>query len=398
MSELFYDFKTIDYPIVDADAHVQEPPDLWQARAPAGLKDRAPRVRRDPSGDVWEFDKGKGVQPLGLTACAGRSYLEFRPQGLRYDEIRPGMYETRARLADMDADGIYAQVLYPSVTLGGARTYSDEPELQRFCVRAYNEWLAEFCEGADGRLVPQAIMPATGAADAEAELRWAIDRGHRGAILSRMPNGGFDPLPEDDAFFGLAQEARVPLAVHIGSFLRDNPNSQWPGIEERRYLASAGSSKAGAHTLPVASEFVFSGIFERFPALDLVLVESNIGWIPTLLEQIDDMFLRYRWYTKAVEKVPCLPSEIFHRNFWATFLIDSVGLELRHRLNLDHVLWSTDYPHTGTDWPNSRVTVERLFRGIPRAEVKKMLHDNAVALYRLTELPEHRPLPTGGGA
>ena len=75
-----------------------------------------------------------------------------------------------------------------------------------------------------------------------------------------MPNGGFDPLPEDDAFFGLAQEARVPLAVHIGSFLRDNPNSQWPGIEERRYLASAGSSKAGAHTLPYRSE-LSSGVY-----------------------------------------------------------------------------------------------------------------------------------------
>ena len=82
-----------------------------------------------------------------------------------------------------------------------------------------------------------------------------------------------------------------------------------------------------------------------------------------------------------------MPSRAFHRNFWATFMIDTVGIELRHRLNVDHLLWSTDYPHTGTDWPNSRVTIERVFRGVPQSEVKKMLHDNVKALYRLDDVP-----------
>jgi len=392
VTDLYYDFRSIDYPIIDADAHVQEPPELWVERAPASIKDRVPRVEHREDGDYWLFDGGTREAGLGLTACAGKSYLQFQREGLRYEDLRPGMFETKARLADLDIDGIHAQVLYPSVTLGGAKTYADDPDLQRFCVRAYNEWLAEFCEQSDGRLVPQAIVPTTGTKDALEELHWALDHGHRGVILSRMPNGGFDVSPEDDTFFGLAEEAAMPVAVHIGSFLRDNPNLVFRRSDELAMLGSAGASKAGGHTIPVASDFIFAGIWEKFPHLFVVLVESNIGWIPTLLEQTDDMYLRYRWFTDAVSKMTPMPSEIFHRHFWATFMIDSVGLELRHRLNIDHLMWSTDYPHTGTDWPNSRVTLDRNFRGMPMAEVKKMTHDNAKALYGLDHIPDRLPI------
>src|SRR5205823_9308586 len=122
MSELFHDVASIDYPILDADAHVNEPPDLWQSRVPQRLRARAPKVLRTDRGDVWSFDDGKRLRPLGLTATAGLSYLQFRPEGYRYEEIRPGSFDPKARLDDLDADGIWAQVLYPSVTLAGART------------------------------------------------------------------------------------------------------------------------------------------------------------------------------------------------------------------------------------------------------------------------------------
>ena len=120
-TDLFYDVASIDYPIIDADAHVNEPPDLWQRRVPAKWRERAPKVLHTEQGDVWSFDDGKRLRPLGLTATAGRSFLEFQPAGLRYDEIRPGSFDTKARLADMDVDGITAQVLYPSVTLSARR-------------------------------------------------------------------------------------------------------------------------------------------------------------------------------------------------------------------------------------------------------------------------------------
>ena len=166
MSDIFYDVASIDYPILDADAHVNEPPDLWQSRVTQRLRARAPKVLRTETGDVWSFDDGKRLRPLGLTATAGLSYLQFRAEGFRYEEIRPGSFDPKARLADLDADGIWAQVLYPSVTLAGARTYADDRELQVACVRAYNEWLADFCAEGGGRLIGQTIIPTTGVADA----------------------------------------------------------------------------------------------------------------------------------------------------------------------------------------------------------------------------------------
>ncbi len=386
--ELFHDFRQIDFPIIDADAHVQEPPELWQERVPAALKGRAPRVEHGEHGDFWVFDDGRVNQPVGLTVTAGLNYVDFKPFGRRYDEIRPGAFEPAARLKDMEIDGIYAQVLYPSVTLLGAKTYSNERELQLACVRAYNEWLVEFCAESGGRLIAQAVLPTTGLEDAKAELEWALDHDMRGAVLSRMPSGEFEYSSDDDPFFALCAEAQMPVAVHIGSFLRSNAGEQRRSWNDLSFLGSAGATKAGAHTLPVASDLLFSGMFDRFPTLDIVLVEANIGWIPTLLEQTDDMFYRFRFFTEATEKMKGMPSEVFHRHFWATFMMDSVGIELRHRLNIDHIMWSTDYPHSGSDWPNSRITLDRLFRGVPMAEVRKMLHENAKRLYRLDHIPE----------
>jgi predicted TIM-barrel fold metal-dependent hydrolase len=392
MSDVFSALASIDYPIIDADAHVNEPPDTWQARVPAKLRARAPKVLHGPDGDVWSFDDGKRLRPLGLTATAGLSYPQFKAAGLRYEDIRPGSYDTKARLADLDADGIWAQVLYPSVTLAGARTYADDRELQLACVRAYNEWLVEFCAGSKGRLIPQTIIPTTGVDDAVAELRWGLDHGMKGALIAAYPDGTYaSPSPANDPFWDLAQESGTPLGVHIGSFTLAGLAAGKPDQSTVSFMANAGASKAGAQTIPVVAELLFSGVPQRFRRIKFLLVEANIGWIPTVMEQLDDMFLRYRWFSGAATWMTETPSRVFWRNFSSTFMIDTVGIELRHRMNVDSLMWSTDYPHTGSDWPNHRVTIERLFRGLPAAEVKKFLHGNCKALYRLDHVPDRLP-------
>jgi predicted TIM-barrel fold metal-dependent hydrolase len=390
MADPFYEVASIDYPIIDADAHVYEPPEVWQARVPARLRARAPRVLQTDEGDVWSFDDGARRRPVGLMAAAGSSYLDFRPSGLTYEAIRRGYFEAAARCADMDADGIHAQLLYPSVCEEGARMFGDERALQLACVRAYNEWLLELCAGGDGRLFGHAVIPATGVDDAVAELEWALCAGYRGVLISTFPSGAVEPSPADDPFWARAQDAEVPVALHIGSFHAEGP------VRERRFEAAAvlpraATSKSGANTVPLVARMIFSGLFERFPRLRALLVEANIGWIPAMLEQTDDMYLRYRWFTDSVARLPTMPSRVFHRNVWATFMVDTVGIELRHRLNVAHLMWSTDYPHTGTDWPNSRVTIARVFRGVPGDEVKRMLHTNCKTLYRLDSVPDRWP-------
>ena len=391
MADPFSEVASIDYPIIDADAHVYEPPDVWQARVPAALRSRAPQLVQTEQGPRWSFNDGERVRPIGLMAAAGASYLGFRPSGLTYEGMRRGNWDPAARLADMAADGVYAQLLYPSVCEEGARMFGDDRTLQLACVRAYNEWQLEFCAHASDRLFGHAVIPASGIDDAVAELEWALRQGYRGVLVSSFPNGSVEPDAEDDAFWARAAEAGIPVALHIGSFHADGP------VKQRRFdpaavLPRAATSKSGANTVPLVARLIFSGLLDRVPALKVLLVEANIGWIPAMLEQTDDMFLRYRWFTDTVASLPTMPSRVFHRNFWATFMIDTVGMELRHRLNLDHVMWSTDYPHTGTDWPNSRVTIARLFRGVERSDVKKMLHDNCKALYRLYHVPDRLPV------
>ncbi|MEE2677410.1 MAG: amidohydrolase family protein [Myxococcota bacterium] len=392
MSETFRDFSSIDFPIIDCDSHVNEPPDLWLERVASKWKDRVPRVERVEGGEMWFFDGGKEKWPVGLTAVAGLSFFDFKPMGVTYETMRPGSFDTKARLEDMDADGIYAQILYPSVTLKGAKVYGDDRELQVACVRAYNEWLTEFCEGSGGRLVANAIVPTTGVDDAIAEVERALSAGHRGCVISSFPNGSLEPKPEDDRFWAFAESANLPISVHIGSFIQGGFTSRqrqsWSSLA---FVGAAALTKAGGQTLPAVCDILFSGIFQRFPRLKILLVESNIGWIPTLLEQADDMFMRYRWYTGAVQEQKEFPSDIFQRNFWATFMVDTVGMDLRHRMNIDHLMWSTDYPHSGSDWPHSRLVIERVFRDVPRDQVKKMLHDNCKALYGLDDIPSRLP-------
>ncbi len=328
---------------------------------------------------------------MSFTVSAGKSYLDYYPTGGSYATMRPGMWQTQARLADMAIDGIYAQVLYPSVTLKGAGTYSDDRELQLYCVRRYNEWLVQdFCHNTQGRLIAQAIIPTTGIGDALAELDWAIESGHKGAVISRMPSGKYEFSEEDEPFFARCCEADMPVVIHIGSFLRSKGGGgggKPPDFRNLAFLGAAGAIKAGSHTIPVVSDLMFSGMFRKFPDLKIVLVEANIGWIPTLLEQCDDMFYRYRFFTEASGKM-AMPSEVFHRHFWATFLIDSVGMDLRHRLNTSHIMWSTDYPHTASNWPNSRQVIDKQFHGLPHAQVKQFLHSNCKKLYNLNHIPD----------
>jgi predicted TIM-barrel fold metal-dependent hydrolase len=291
-SDLFWEVGGIDYPIVDADAHVNEPPDLWLDRVPARWRQRAPRVERTDRGDAWVFDDGKLQMHVGLTAVAGKSVLDYSNAGASYEQMRPGSWDAKARLADMDIDGIWGQVMYPSITLTGARVYGDDPELQHACVRAYNEWMLEFCEGSGGRLIPQAIIPACGTERAIEELEWAIANGHRGAIISSFPNGSLDHTPDDDRFFATAQEADFPVAVHIGSFSPNikNRSADWNDLQ---FIGLAIAPRCGGGVIEATLALIFSGIFEKFPRLKMLLVEANIAWVPGLLEQSDDMFQRY---------------------------------------------------------------------------------------------------------
>ena len=139
----------MDYRIVDADSHVNEPADVWQPRVPASLRDVAPKMIEVDDGKIgWSFEGGKRVHRVN-TSCAGVDETAYTADGVRWDEVRPGSYDPKARLADMDVDMIQAQVLYPSLA-PQPQMFGADPELQNACVRAYNDWIHEFASFAPG--------------------------------------------------------------------------------------------------------------------------------------------------------------------------------------------------------------------------------------------------------
>src|SRR5256885_3562899 len=167
--------------LISADSHVNPPPDLWLRDAPARLKDRVPRVESPPEGDVWVVDQ-KASPVQGLTSMGGRDYKAYTPR-VAYKEMRPGSWDPKARLADMDQDGIWADVLY-----GGGPSRFDEPELRAFCTQRYNDWLFELERASGGRLLGLPPLPLNrGGAGACAPPRRRAEQGGPGAAVGALP-------------------------------------------------------------------------------------------------------------------------------------------------------------------------------------------------------------------
>src|SRR5947209_12770262 len=264
--------------VISADSHINEPPDLFVARAPAAYRERVPRVVPADEGEMWVFESGK-PRPLGLDSAAGKRPEEFRRSGVSYRDMRAGAYDPAARLPDMDADGVDAEVIYPGT--GFRLLKMADPDLALVCCRAYNDWMAEFAAFAPERLVGLGLLPAPEVAPMVEELRRCARLGLRGAILPALLDG---PAYNDPAFEPLWAEAaaqRFPLSIHIGGVRGLVLDGGPPGTSEA-YVLLGGLALAEPLAL-----ILYSGAFARHPDLRLVLVEGGIGWLAFLVERMD---------------------------------------------------------------------------------------------------------------
>jgi len=367
----------MEYRIIDADSHVNEPAEVWQDRVPAAMRERAPKMIELEGGRVgWSFDGGKRITKL-QTALAGIDVTAYNRAGALRHEIRPASYDPHARLEEMELDMIQAQVIYPGVALGGAHAYSEDRELQLSCVRAYNDWIHEFSSVSPERLIGLPIAPVTGIEDLLLEWRRVAERGARGFVISTYPNGGPVPLPEDDRFWAEVEDWEYAVHIHFG-FFGEGP-TEWSS--DVAYLTSSALIDMGTGVVRPLAEMVYMGLFERFPRLRVVAVETGIGWIPFFKQVLDDNFLRRRFRSNVHLKR--MPSEYFREHVWATFINDMHGIESRHRIGVDRIMWSTDYPHTNSNWPDSQRIAEYEMRDVPEDEKRRIMRDNAVEVYRL---------------
>jgi len=375
-----------EYRLIDADCHVVEPPHIWERWLPKEFHDRAPRLVKDEEGgDAWEFVKGGPLMYIGLVATPGMRFEDIKWKGYTYDTVRKGCWEGKSRLEDMDFDGVDAEFIYPSQRTMYYFMGNEDRDFHRAGVRAYNDYMAqEFCAADPERLFFLAQMPNLGIPESIAELKRCKEMGARGCIITSWPSGGDDLCREDEEFFQAAADLGMPVSIHIRIQRKRDPK---PTIEGPAAIASMALSGMLLFP-PILFELIMSGIFDRIPNLQIVGVETEIGWIPEALEQVDNFYWRNRVHTGL--EIRHLPSHYFHQNFTCTFIQDRTGIRNRHAVGIRNMAWSTDYPHHGCDWPYSRKIVEETMLDVPQDERYWICAGNMVELYGL---PQGLPIP-----
>ena len=265
-------------------------------------------------------------------------------------------------------------------------------------VRAYNDYLGqEYCAVAPDRLIGLGIMPDKGAGStvdsAITEMEYCKKLGLRGAYLGTYPSGLGYPTPEDDRFWAAAIDLDMPVTIHvsIGGIHQPRPQFKYPveppederpgDLLERctRYARAGGVN---------AVQMVLAGVFDRFPKLRIFMAENQIGWIPCFLEQTDNNYERNCHWAKKAFDLPILsrkPSEYIRDHFLWGFMYDTLGVRLRHEIGVNNLIWSTDFPHIESDWPNSMKIVEENFAEVPADEKYKMVAGNCITFFRLND-------------
>ena len=358
------------YRLISADSHVNEPGDLWTARVPADMRDRAPRMERFEQGDAWVIEGVSDPINFGMNACAGLEPEQM--QGwMRFEDMRRGGWDPAARLVEMDRDGVDAEVLYPTPRLSNAIIAHRDADYHLAMVRAYNDWISEFVGHAPDRLGGLMILPNRGVEEAVAEVNRVMDRpGMRGVVMGCYPNGTLEIRPEDDKVWGLLEERGVPLGIHVSL-------TQGMPAAHRAKLPGYGRFFDAPNRM---IEMVFSGMFDRFPDLDVVFAEVDFGWVPYVREQIDNNYHRLEPVSRF--GLPRPPGEYIERHFHFGYMTDTFGLRNLAYVGSERVLWSSDYPHISADYPFSWRTIQASLSGVPAADRANILHANAQRLYK----------------
>lgn len=372
-----------EYRIVDADCHILEPPHIWKEWLPKQYVDQAPQLVKDADGgDAWKFDKG-GLMHIGLVATPGMSFEQIKWTGYGYDDIRRGCYDGKARLEDMDFDGVDAEAIYPSQRTMFHFMGNEDEAFHLAGIQAYNNFMSdEFCASDPERLLFLAQMPNLGVDAMIAEMKRCKDKGARGVIISTWPEGG-DHLTEDDfPFFEAAVEMGMPVHIHI---LIRRPGDRPALITGSAAIASM--ALAGYMRFPInMCDLIFSGVFDRVPGLKIVGAETEAGWVPEVLEQVDNFYWRNRTHTEVSIKE--IPSWYFRHHFLLTFLQDHYAMRNRHAIGVRNMAWCSDYPHHGNDWPYSRKVISEQMSDCSALERYLMTAGNMVELYGLPQAYE----------
>jgi predicted TIM-barrel fold metal-dependent hydrolase len=384
MTDLFDQYR-----VIDVDTHLTEPADLWTSRVPSSMVDDVPRIERKGGMDVWVVGD-QFIGAPGAYSMAGFDGVipEMPPT---FDDIPPSAYDADARLAFLDEEGIYAQVLYPNVGGFGNGFFLrlGDREVVAASVRAYNDFLTEWCSADPDRLLPIVATPFWDVEFAVAEIERMAAAGHRAVNFCSQPQNYDEPPLGSrhwDPIWAAAQDAGLSVSFHIGGGGLGNMFEDPGGIGQQAVFGKE-SAMMILDNMRSLGDLFFGGVCHRFPDVKFVSVESGVGWLPGVLEAFD-----WQWRNGGIgvehPEYDLLPSEYFERQVYACFWFEQQAALNAIERWPDNILYETDYPHPTCQHPGPRTPAQRpreyateALSSLDDATLAKVLHDNAAALY-----------------
>ena len=386
-----------DFPwIVSVDDHVVEPAHVWQTWLPERYRADGPRIERrgianlkyvggiqyefDWSDDgtpcdVWVYD-GKAFPQKRHIAAVGYPRDEMGLDPITYDDMRPGCYEAKPRLADMDLNWVEASMSFPSFPRFCGQTFTEasDHDLGLACVKAYNDWMVEeWCGDSNGRLIPLCLIPLWDADLAAEEVRRNAARGVRAVAFSEIaPHLGLPSIHSGfwEPFFAACDETETRVCMHVGS------SSKLPQTSKDAPPA-VDASLAWCNSAISMTDFLMSGLFVRYPNLKVLYSEGQIGWIPYVLDRVDKVWLNHRAWA-GVRHIPEPPSTYYVDHVYGCFFDDPIGLRLIDEIGLANAMFETDYPHTDSTWPDTKKIATELTTGLPADLIRRLMRGNAI--------------------
>jgi uncharacterized protein len=374
---------------VDADGHILEPADLWERYLEPKYRHRALRIVRDPDGlDELEIDGRRSVMsrrgfPSTLGAM-GRPDLGAmaRDTAVTYDNNAPfGSRDAGERLQLLDAEHIDAAVIYTTVGLLWEAELED-PELSQAYCRAYNRWICDWCSDGGGRLIPVAHLSLGDPAAAAAELERAVADGARGCFVAPFTHTA-KPLGhhDHDAVFAAAQSLGVPFAIHPTfepQWTKGSRMGTWENVRQLRLTASVQASDGVRHQFATLFDY---GVFDRFPRLKVLVLESGGGWLGYWLDRMDAVFGHTAIGTRVPLENP--PSYYFRERCWISCDPDERTIPaLAERFGVTRFMWASDFPHADHT-PAYIHSLDELAGLIPSADRRRFLGDNCRELFEI---------------
>ncbi len=385
----------IKYGLISCDSHAQPDKDAFTSRmSKAKWGDAIPHLAEttDKAHMAVAFDRpvqrwlvnGQVVGNRGVVNCPtvmADPMRKYFPQ--HWDEVPSYVYNPADRLGALDQDGVDGEVLFPKDPVQSGTFFQGNAEFELDCVRAYNDAIAAWREVSE-RYVPLAVMPyMSGIEVTVAEVQRAVQKGHRGVVMLVEPSQSLEGLkhfndPYWDPLWAACQELDVPIHWHASGGLRLSM-PRWSGYSrnQEQAVGPSGGFSVQAQFIP---NLIFSGVLDRYPRLKWVCAETGLGWVNYILEGCDHEWERRHLWT---EGILTRPSELFRRQIYVDFWYESAGIQQRHNIGIENIMWESDYPHSTSTYPESWEFVNRTLAGVPEDEKKLLLYGNAMRVYGL---------------